>query len=320
MPGGDVLVLDTADLPVPDRAEAFHAAAAGETGSCSIEQEEAASGAWKKLETWSFGPMTLFATQGSGMRIRRTPRHARFDSMNTVSVITQPQGRAAFGWSGHQQFVGPEGLALAHKTAGYEYGWSGTGLSVAFMVDTDRFGMPEDMVRAAIPVLHHSRITPLLLHHVRALHGDADRLSTDPSAAHLAAATLELTRALVASVAPDGPVRRTVAQDTLLTRVLAFVRAHLAEPELTPQRIAQAHNISLRSLYRLCEDGGLSLERWIIRRRLEGARQDLVSPEHSHRTIESVARSWGFTNPAFFSRRFRETYGISPREWRRLAG
>jgi hypothetical protein len=58
---------------------------------------------------------------------------------------------------------------------------------------------------------------------------------------------------------------------------------------------------------------------WIFRRRLEGARNDLATPTLKHRTIESVARSWGFTSAAYFSRRFRETCGTTPGEWRRLS-
>lgn len=74
----------------------------------------------------------------------------------------------------------------------------------------------------------------------------------------------------------------------------------------------------VRTLYRLCEQGGLGLEKWITRRRMEGARRDLALPEHAHRTMEAVARSWGFTNPAYFSRRFHQTYGATPRQWPRL--
>ncbi|MFZ3561418.1 helix-turn-helix domain-containing protein [Streptomyces sp. BH055] len=313
-----MLVLDTEDLPAADRIEAFHAVAVGESGSCSVEQEPPEAGVRKKLEVWHFGPLTLFATHGTGMRIWRTPRHARLDSTNTVSIITQSQGRGAFTSNGHQQHVGPDALALAHKTAGYEYAWSGPGLSVAFMVDTERLGLPEHLVRSAIPLLEHSNVAPLLLQHLRSLHRHADQLSAGPGAEALGSATLELTRALIASVATDGHTRRSVAEDTLLTRVLAHIRAHLTNPGLSPHSIAAAHNISVRTLYRLCEQGGLSLEKWIIRRRLEGARRDLTSPEHAHRTIEAVARSWGFTTPAHFSRRFHQTYGATPRQWRRL--
>ncbi|MEU5877472.1 helix-turn-helix domain-containing protein [Spirillospora sp. NPDC047279] len=313
-----MLVLDTAHLPLAERAEAFHAVAAGESGSCSIEQERLDAGMWKRLEVWNFGPLTLFATHGTGMRIWRTPRHARFDSMNSVSVITQSTGAGRFVWNGHQRHVEQHDLVLAHKTAGYEYAWSGPGLSVAFMVDADLLGMPEHLVRAAIPLMSVSNLTPLLLHHIRALHRDADHISADPGAAAVGEATLALTRALVASVSTDRPVRRAVAEETLLPRILAYVRAYLSDPYLTPERIAKVHNISLRSLYRLCEEGGLSLEQWIIRRRLEGARRDLVAPEHAHRSIEAISRSWGFSNPSYFSRRFRQAYGVTPRQWRRF--
>ncbi|MGW5861566.1 helix-turn-helix domain-containing protein [Streptomyces sp. NPDC055239] len=313
-----MLVLDTDDLPATDRIEAFQAAAVGESGSCSVEQEHPEGGARKKLEVWNFGPLTLFATRGSGMRIWRTSRHARSDSMNTVSIITQSQGTGTFTWNGHQQHVGPDSLVLAHKTAGYEYAWSGAGLSVAFMVDTELLGLPEHQIRTAIPLLRHSDVAPLLLRHIRDLHERADQLSAGPGAEALASATLELTRALIVSVAADEHTRRSVAEDTLLTRVLAYIRAHLSDPGLTPHSIAAAHNVSERTLYRLCEQGGLGLEKWIIRRRLEGTRHDLATPEHAHRTIEAVARSWGFTNPAYFSRRFHQTYGATPRQWRRL--
>jgi AraC-like DNA-binding protein len=32
-----------------------------------------------------------------------------------------------------------------------------------------------------------------------------------------------------------------------------------------------------------------------------------------------IAQRWGFSNPTHFSRRFRATYGISPRDWRQIA-
>jgi AraC-like DNA-binding protein len=312
-----VLILDTADLPAHERAEAYHAVASGETGSCSIEQETSGTGVWKRLEAWRLGPLTLFATHGSGMTIRRTARGVRFDSTNTVSIITQSQGRGAFTCNGHQQHVGPDTLALAQRSAGYEYGWSGTGLSLAFMIDADRLALPEHLVRAAIPLLRHSTISALLLQHIRALHRDADQLSAGPTGDHLAAATVELTRALVASVSPQGPTRRAVAEGTLLVRILAYARAHLADPDLTPHRIAAVHHISLRTLYRLCEDGEVSLEQWIIRQRLEECRRALASPAHAHSTIGAIARSWGFSSPVFFSRRFRQAYGSSPVQWRR---
>jgi AraC-like DNA-binding protein len=35
-------------------------------------------------------------------------------------------------------------------------------------------------------------------------------------------------------------------------------------------------------------------------------------------TIAAVARRWGFADATHFARRFRDAYGLSPREWRQL--
>jgi AraC-like DNA-binding protein len=105
----------------------------------------------------------------------------------------------------------------------------------------------------------------------------------------------------------------------LLLRVQAFVDRHLADPDLTPQTIARAHHISLRYLHKLFESEDVTVGRWIQRRRLEECRRDLARRGHSS-TIAAVAHRWGFTSAAHFSRVFRATYGMAPREWRETQG
>jgi AraC-like DNA-binding protein len=107
--------------------------------------------------------------------------------------------------------------------------------------------------------------------------------------------------------------------ETLLTRVRTFVQQRLADPELGPRMIAWHHGISVRSLYGLFHRSGSSLEQWIIAERLKRAHEDLASPQCDGLTIEAVARRWGFAQASHFSRRFREHYGVSPSQWRRLA-
>lgn len=313
-----MLVLDTADLPPGERADAFHAVAEGEAGSCSVEHEADERGRfWQRLETWQFGPMTMIATTGTGMRYWRTPRHMRRDSVHTVSLLTQPIGTGGLLWNDYRDRITSQTLFLEHRTeAHYEYNWSGMGGSIACVIDFDLLGLPEHAVRAAIPRVVNSGVAPLLLQQMRTLHHDADRLSTHAGAPAIGDSLVALTRALVASVDTDNRHRREVAHQTLFPRILAYIRAHLTEPDLTPQRIAHAHNISPRTLYRLCEQQGISLEQWIIRRRLEGARQDLTAPQHAHRTIEAICQSWGFATPTYFTRRFRQVYGLTPRQWR----
>ncbi|GAA4930564.1 AraC-like DNA-binding protein [Nonomuraea thailandensis] len=314
-----MLLLDTADVRPQDRIEVFEAAALGQTGSCGVEHELGPDGLMsKRLEGWRFGPVAMYFNSGTGMRYWQTSRHLRMDSWNTVSVLAQVAGPGRFIWNDHQQVLTARDLVVASKSAGYwERTWSGVGSNIALMIDAEQIALPDSMIHNAVPRITLSPITPLVLNHIHALRRDADRLETDAGGDDVGQATLSLVRALIASVITDDRARRAIGNETLLVRVLAYIRAHLTDPELTPARIAAAHNISLRSLYRLCEDGGLSLEQWIIRRRLDGARSDLTAPEHAHRTIDAIARSWGFTHPGYFTRRFRGAYGLTPREARR---
>jgi AraC-like DNA-binding protein len=112
---------------------------------------------------------------------------------------------------------------------------------------------------------------------------------------------------------PDG-------QAPVLGRILEYVELHLTDPDLSPEAIARAHHISVRYLHKLFQDEGTTVGRWILRRRLEECRRDLLRYGRGNRTIAAVAGRWGFTSATHFSRVFRTAYGMSPREWRDTAG
>jgi AraC-like DNA-binding protein len=96
---------------------------------------------------------------------------------------------------------------------------------------------------------------------------------------------------------------------------LEYARKRLNDPELCAEQIAAAHYVSVRHLYRVLAEGGISLADWIRTRRLEACRQELArSPSASG--IAAVARKHGFSDMSSFSRGFRAEYGLSPREWR----
>ena len=106
-----------------------------------------------------------------------------------------------------------------------------------------------------------------------------------------------------------------------LQRIQVFIEQNLADPELTPARIAREFFMSPRTLHRLFARHGLTVAAWIKRRRLEACRRALGSPAVQHLGISEIARRYGFPNPSFFSREFTLQYGESPRTYRsRLSG
>jgi AraC-like DNA-binding protein len=92
--------------------------------------------------------------------------------------------------------------------------------------------------------------------------------------------------------------------------------ARLDDPELTTATIAAAHYISPRYLQKLFEAEGSTVTDWIRRRRLDHCKRELLDPRNAGESISTIAARWGLADSSHFSRLFRATYGMSPREFR----
>ena len=180
----------------------------------------------------------------------------------------------------------------------------------------DEIGVSVETASKASERLLASPLLPLVSGHVEALRRDADQLSASLAATEVGQATVRLLRALIVSAADDERYVRSALAEALLPRILAYIRLHLKDHDLTPAGIARAHNISVRYLYKVCDDADVRLVEWIIEQRLEGARRSLTAPDQATQSIALIARSWGFKDPSHFSSRFRRAYGLTPRDLR----
>jgi AraC-like DNA-binding protein len=127
--------------------------------------------------------------------------------------------------------------------------------------------------------------------------------------------SIELLRAVITTHLDAAELSKESLHATLVVRIMEYVRTHLREPDLSAGRIAAEHHISVRLLYRILADEGISLGDWIRARRLEECRKELASNGFGD-PVFAVARRWGFTDASSFARMFRATFGMSPREWR----
>lgn len=315
-----VTVLDTANIAPADRAEAMYSAMVSASVPCFLSQEQSGVGIRARMDVWPMRTMQVFSTESTGIRLVRTARQARQDDaapLIAFAVQTASQGRQSH--LGHQRLVPQGHLLMMDHSAPYDYAWSGDGSSRCIQVPLDQLTLPVDVVRRALPHLTASPLYPMVTDHIAHLTGSIDDLLDDPASVGIEEITIGLTRALVASAVRQDDRTRTVLAETRLTRIRAYVQRHLTDPGLRPARIAAAHHISERHLYNLCSQAGFSLTRWIIEQRLEGAREELARPSSRGRTIAAVARGWGFSDPTHFSHRFKDAYGMSPRDWRAAA-
>jgi AraC-like DNA-binding protein len=102
-------------------------------------------------------------------------------------------------------------------------------------------------------------------------------------------------------------------------RINGIVRRHLGNPALDPEGIARAANISSRSLFTIFQDADLTPMQLLKRLRLQEARRRLQDPALAGTSIKDIMSAVGYVRADQFARDFRQLFGVSAREARRLA-
>ncbi len=111
----------------------------------------------------------------------------------------------------------------------------------------------------------------------------------------------------------------TATQAAILYRVYQTIERKLGDPGLASAKVADAEGISERYLQKLFEGTGSSFTHYIRERRLQRTWADLSNPDEAHHSISEIAYRSGFNDAAYFSRAFRNRFGLSPREFRQHA-
>jgi AraC-like DNA-binding protein len=97
-------------------------------------------------------------------------------------------------------------------------------------------------------------------------------------------------------------------------RILSYVDSHFAEP-ITPRDVAAAMNYSLCHLTHVARRHlGASIGDLILARRIAAAQRLLAE---STLPVAAIAQEVGFSDVAYFSRRFSRETGASPTYWRK---
>jgi len=309
------LLLDSRQLNRADRPDAVTALVSSVEVPQLVTVDTSRTDLWHRLEWWDLGPGAhLLLTAGTGIAVKRGAQQLRIAAPERLAVSFQLTGVASRSDADGNSEMRPGELDLVDQTDVFECRWFGTAGSLAFIVDYDRLGVSAATARAAASRLASSPVYNLLRAHFAGLREAGSRLRSSSAQAMIGQATTELVRAVIATAAHEGSGQEELHR-SLHLRLTRYVEHHLTDPQLDAERIAAEHNISVRHLYNVWSGHELTLAQWIIRKRLERARRELADCGPAV-TVGVVARRCGFTNTAHFGRRFRDAYGISPREWR----
>lgn len=105
------------------------------------------------------------------------------------------------------------------------------------------------------------------------------------------------------------------SRELLMERVCCFAREHLAE-KITLKDVAGHCGVSVSTVTQLFQKNGTgTFHGYLTRLRMEQA-ADLI---REGTALEEAGRRVGYTDHSSFYRAFRQTFGQSPREYRRAA-
>lgn len=310
------LILDTRRFASAERAEVVRETIASTIVHVDIDFPAESGPAAVYGAITDLGPVRVCSVRSNATRVERTPRLARDDLEPRIFLALQLNGSSLIVQGGREAVLRPGELAFSESTSPYTL-LDGDGIRQHFFsIPVAALALPHDVIRrlAAVTLSPRHPVADLAGAYFGRIGARPD-LSTQPGADAIGQPSIDLVRILIATHLDAAAHGKEAAHATLQLRILEYVRAHLPDPGLNAAQIAAAHHISVRHLYNVLGEGGISLGDWIRTRRLEECRNALARPGQLI-AIGSLGRRWGFRDASSFGRSFRAAYGMSPRAWR----
>jgi AraC-like DNA-binding protein len=274
-----------------------------------------------ELTSKPVGSIAVSWSTGSGVQTIRTAQHVKALDPELIVLHLVVSGSPVVATSRHTTRLNPGDLTIVSSSRPYQMTQQGRNEGLSFSVPRAMLAPVaarlDDLAwqRCSDPVVHRL-VAPTLVRLAEATrngelgHADADFGELVVSLARMMAAQRH-------GVQDDSEGPAGARGALLLGQAKAYIEQRLHDPDLRPSEVADAQFISVRYLQKLFQAEGVTMLEWTRSARLRRARRDLADPAQGHRTIASIAASWGFRHPGHFRRAFRAEFGVTPTHFRR---
>ena len=208
------------------------------------------------------------------------------------------------GSSGERTELSAGGVYLVPSGYSYSFGCDGEMEHVYFhirLADFDRLDLLERFekpIRCPIETDVHAVV----------------RLLRDEAIGALVGIECEIYRALAALAREHGSLLDRPRYSAEIAAAIDYISAHLSV-RLTIAEVAAAAHLAPSTLTgRFRRETGMSVGEYVDSRIMLRAERALLSTD---RSVLEISDSLGFCDQFYFSRRFKEKYGVCPREFRR---
>lgn len=276
-----------------------------------------------RLKALSLGDLQLSAISYSSLRSRRTRALIRRSDPELYQLALVNSGRQYLEQAGRSACLAGGDMVLYDSSLPFEASVAESAPAAdSFVLQFPKKLLPlrpHQVDRLlAVPLPAGKGVGRLLTRFLIDLSQEGSDC-TPQDRTRLQSTALDLVSAVLAHhLDREGQVPHHCRQHVLFLRVSSFIQAHLGREDLAPASVAEAHQLSLRTLHRLFEQNGTTVAHFIRQQRLERVRSDLAALHLGHLPVHAIGARWGFPRPAAFSRVFRAAYGMPPGEYRRL--
>lgn len=259
-----------------------------------------------------FGDLRFASFRSTAHTIVRDRHHLVTADDDRYLISIQQRGRSAMMQSGREFWLEPGEIGIIDGARPFQVAFPGAVSRILAVVPRETLELRAPWLRrtGVGKIAASSPFADLARRHILQLAGEEP---LDPAQAHLLTDNLCNLLALATS-GEDVAAAPGAAQ---MQAIVAFCRAHLGDPELSPQQVAAHLKISLRTLQLRFAATGTSFGRWLLESRLAACHQALSDPAQAMRGISDIAYRHGFNDLSYFSRAFRARYAETPRDLRR---
>lgn len=247
-------------------------------------------------------------------RSQRVPSAVRQASASHLKVLWPIQGHCRLRYAGREHLVLPQQWTVYETGSEYQIDVEETGTFLALMLPGSQCGgllsALRDLRGRPLDVAGPAAVALATLGSVLKEGGALDRRS-EQALQDTVIALLDcgLRQGGAAPAAPP-------AKPDRLRAIQQFIRDNLADPDLSPDKIAYIFGISRRSLYTMFLDAGNTPAAFMLSARLVAAVAMFENRAWRNRSVTDVALECGFADMSHFSRVFRQRFGMSPSAWR----
>jgi len=263
------------------------------------------------------GPFSFIRVSSSAACITRSGEEIARTSGQRYELFLTLRGESVCAHNGQRAVLRPGDFTLVDLSLPYRFEFEE-------VCSAASLGMPKALVSSYLPVpavclgrpmsgtLGANRLVSVMIDCLCAQVQSGQMAEVGPS---LVRGLLDIV-ATAYSAAIGAPASQSAVAACRRVQIRAYIEANLKDPRLSPRHVATALGISPRYLRLLFSHEDETIARYVTRRRLEEATRELADSQWRGTTVTDIAYNWGFSDAAYFSRVFRERFGMSPRRYR----